>query len=103
MADAQGEKMNSEEKKQYPIFCVPPQKQENNGTHYQKFNFHYSSIIFQRYDLIPNTLSLKELSAVVQGSFNYFSRLADCLLSIPALASSQISIAKISVSICKII
>ena len=33
--NGQGEKMNSEEKKQNPIFGVPPQKQKNHGTHYQ--------------------------------------------------------------------
>jgi hypothetical protein len=44
-ANAQGEKMNSEEKKQHPIFGVPPQKQKNNSTHCQPFNFHRSSFI----------------------------------------------------------
>jgi hypothetical protein len=45
MANGQGEKMNSEEKKQYPIFCIPTQKQKNKGTDYQEFNFHHSSFI----------------------------------------------------------
>jgi hypothetical protein len=41
----QGEKMNSEEKKQDPIFGIPPQKQKNNGTCYQQFNFHQSAFV----------------------------------------------------------
>jgi hypothetical protein len=65
-ANGQGEKMNSEEKKQYTIFCVPPQKQKNNGTHCQQFNFHHSSFDSRCYDLIGKKLTLRVLSAAVQ-------------------------------------
>ena len=64
MANGQGEQMNGEEKKQYPIFGVPSQEQKNDGAHYQYFNFHHSSFIFECYDLNPKTLTLRELSAV---------------------------------------
>ncbi len=50
-ANGQGKKMNSEEKEQDPIFGVPPQKQKNNCTHSQRFNFHHFSLI-SRYDYL---------------------------------------------------
>lgn len=99
-ANGQGEKMNSEEKKQDSIFGVPPQKQKNNGTHYQQFNFHRSSFILKCYHLIRITLILSMLSVAVQGCFNYFRRLAGRFFVKPALkshAASPINIPKISV------
>jgi hypothetical protein len=45
----QGEKMNSEEEKQYPVFGIPPQQQKNNGTYCQQFNFHQFSFVFRRF------------------------------------------------------
>jgi hypothetical protein len=70
-ANGQGEKMNSEEKKQDAIFGVPPQKKKNNGTHYQQFNFHHSSFVSLCYYLIGKNdpMSIIGCRATI---FNYF-------------------------------
>jgi hypothetical protein len=64
-ANGQGQKMNSEEKKQDAIFSVPSQKQKNNGTYYQQFDFHHSAFISRCYYLIPKTMPLPKAVAKI--------------------------------------
>jgi hypothetical protein len=49
--------MNGEEKKQNSISGIPSQKQKNNRTYYQQFNFHHFAFVSHCYYLIPKIMT----------------------------------------------